>query len=102
MPDFTGGLAPAITAFGSNVLPGIIDKLTAAGATDEAAALQSFHDTLTGGISQAGSVIQADLSAAIDRIDAVLTKQREALFADLDARLPAAMPLWNAPKTPKS
>jgi hypothetical protein len=92
----TGGLAPVVQAF-STQLPGIVDKLTAAGAADEAQALQAFHDGLTQLVAGESSIV----TAAIAQLEGALDRQRTAFFADLDARLGVTVNLhWIPPAKP--
>jgi len=76
--NLTGDLAPTLAALGAQ-LPTAIKALTDAGQTMEAQALASAHDDLT--------QIFSEMDVFVTQVDAVLTKQREALLAALDARL---------------
>ena len=80
--DVTQSLANAVTSFGSTTLPGIIDKLTAAGAADEAQALQAFHDDIAQIIS-AESAMVAQIEAAGNRLIDRLNGAKLTLGSDI-------------------
>lgn len=63
------------------------------------AAIQQLSDHATALETKAALDLESDAGAIITSLDTMLTKQRQALFAELDARLPATLPLWSAPKS---
>lgn len=65
--DVTGGLGDAAKALSAQ-LPGIAEKLIAAGHADEVEALQSAHDTLMEAIGKVQTGIEQPVLIRLDRL----------------------------------
>ena len=85
-------VTPGITALNA-ALPELLLKFQESAATDESAALAAFQADITRILQAETAVVSQILAGA----EAMLDRQRVALFAELDARLGPGIKLWSAP-----